>query len=100
MSDVLEWTGADYDAALAEGWNLFSSDGTGCQIERIDDPDGWPRLPDGSAPPLLASDDEAHRIVRDGALRGSALHSKALAMVTERERRGILTGEWPQEPDA
>lgn len=73
------WTKEDSLAAQREGWDVFDAGGDGMQVQRIDAPD------DGSDP-LLASDAVAHRLVREGVLRGSDLHIKALAAVSETER--------------
>ena len=88
-----DWTEADSLAARREGWNLFDvGPDYGLQVQRYDNA-AEVTLPDGTHPPQLANDWEAHRLVRDGSARGSALHVKALALVGAEERDTILNPE-------
>jgi len=70
--------GADDDATGAEGWGIFALDAaeTRFEIQRIDDPE------EGEA--QLASDDAALAHVLDQAMRGSALHRRAITFVLDR----------------
>lgn len=86
---MTEWTKEDSAAALREGWGLFDTGRDyGLQAQREDNAAGV-ILPDGTHPPQLANDWEAHRLIREGVARGSALHIKALALVGAEERNTI-----------
>lgn len=90
------WTDENKLAAQREGWNLFDCGRDyGMQVQRYDYPEKV-TLPDGTHPPQLENDWVAHRLVREGVARGSALHVKALALVGDEERHTI---ENPVEPD-
>ncbi len=59
------WTPEHQDAALHEGWDLWTAtEGSEVQVQRIDDPE---ELPSGVST-YLPSDDAAMIIVRDGTL--------------------------------
>lgn len=85
-----EWTPEDSLGAKREGWDLFDcGPDYGMQVQRYDNAEDV-TLPDGTHPPQLENDWAAHRLVREGIARGSALHIKALAMVGDEERDTIL----------
>jgi hypothetical protein len=68
------WTPAQSNAALAEGWDLFESDGEhGTKIEL----QAW------NDAGIFKGDDQAWRHVVDRAIAGSELHRAALAHLRE-----------------
>lgn len=75
MPEPEEWSHDDMGAAEAEGWGFFDSDGSNngrCQLCRIDTNDFGPQLD---------SDDDAWKIVLNGALAGNPLHQRAMLIV-------------------
>jgi hypothetical protein len=64
------WTAEDSAAALAEGWDIFCVDGSYHDIQRYDEAD------------VYSEDTQAIADVVWRASAGSALHRKALAIIT------------------
>ena len=64
IEDIMEaWTSAHQEAALREGWDLFTAtEGSPVQVQRIDDPE---ELPSGIAT-HLPNDETAMMMVRTG----------------------------------
>lgn len=83
------WGDADLLAAGKEGWAVFNLGEEHASIEHFHVASEW-TLSDGSHPPQLNTDDEAHELVRQGALRGSLLHIKALMVVSTEEQWLIM----------
>lgn len=81
---MTEWTGADSEQALGEGWDIFDSEGSDngpWTIQRLDDPYHLPYL--GFTKPVFGSDPDAWIHVVALARGGSPLHQKALAFIRE-----------------
>lgn len=79
--DDTEWTVADDNAAMAEGWNLWDCGGSGngrTQLCRYDDTEEFPQ-----ALKFEGGDEFAWDHVVQKAREGSALHLKALTLVAK-----------------
>lgn len=80
------WVRRYSQAAMAEGWDVFDSDGVEVQIQRLDDPadsDGEP------IDPVFDGDHDAWEHVVRRAREGSEMHLRALAEVSQAERERI-----------
>jgi hypothetical protein len=73
------WTSENREAAAAQGWGIFETDGsengTPYQLQRIDDPE--------FGVPVLDNDDAAWCLVRIRAANGDELAKSALAYLKE-----------------
>jgi hypothetical protein len=71
------WTEVENAMAQAEGWAVFDLGTDRCTIQRLDEE------------AILASDEEAWRLVTHRADEGSILHRMALTCVSRAERKLI-----------
>lgn len=83
--EAAEWPRENQAAALAEGWDIFCSDGSEdgpWQIQRLDDPEAW-TMEDVETPNPnpFEGDADAWVHVRDKAAEESPLHVAALAFI-------------------
>ncbi len=75
-----EWTAEDSAAASAEGWDVFDvNGGEDMQIQRHDDPQNAEGEP---VEPTFECDGDAWKHVVTQARAGSALHIKALKVIS------------------
>lgn len=82
MADEWEWTRADSDAALLDGWDIFDSFGSEngpWQIQVLEEPNLLPEL--GYTEKKFEDDSAVWVHVWTQAEAGSALHVKALEFI-------------------